>query len=136
VPVQPELAAFQGPIKRALLAYDGSPKANEALFVAGDLCRPERWNLSLSVLVVMEGEHLTPETLAYAQNYLAMNEVEARLVSERGPVAEAILKTGVAQESDLIIMGSYGFSPVLEIALGSTVDQVLRASRLPVLICR
>jgi nucleotide-binding universal stress UspA family protein len=33
-------------------------------------------------------------------------------------------------------MGSYGFSPVLEVALGSTVDQVLRRSRQPVLVCR
>ena len=37
---------------------------------------------------------------------------------------------------DLIIMGSYGLSPVVEIVLGSTVDQVLRESSLPVLICR
>jgi nucleotide-binding universal stress UspA family protein len=136
VPVQPKLTSFQGPVKRVLLAYDGSPKANEALFVAGYLCQSERWNISLTVLVVMEGERITPETLACAQNYLAVNEVEARFVSEHGLVAEAILKTAVAQESDLIIMGSYGFNPVLEIALGSTVDQVLRASRLPGLICR
>ena len=57
-------------------------------------------------------------------------------MQESGPVAEAILKTALAHENDLIIMGSYGFSPVLEVALGSTVDQVLRRSRQPVLVCR
>jgi len=33
-------------------------------------------------------------------------------------------------------MGGYGFSPVLEVVIGSSVDQVLRESRQPVLICR
>jgi nucleotide-binding universal stress UspA family protein len=119
-----------------MLAYDGSPKADEALLVAASLCRPERWNFSLTVVTVMEGERTTPETLARAQIYLAPNEVKATFVPVSGPIAETILKTATAQKSDLIIMGSYGFNPVLEIALGSAVDQVLRASRLPVLICR
>jgi len=33
-------------------------------------------------------------------------------------------------------MGGYGLSPVLEVVLGSGVDQVLRTSRQPMLICR
>jgi nucleotide-binding universal stress UspA family protein len=33
-------------------------------------------------------------------------------------------------------MGGYGFRPLLEVVLGSTVDQVLRWRRWPVLICR
>jgi nucleotide-binding universal stress UspA family protein len=126
----------KGQVKRALLAYDGSSKADEALFVAAHLGRSRRWNLALTVVTVMEGERITPETLTRAQNYLTANGVKATVVPENGPVAEAILKTATASESDLIIMGSYGFSPVLEIALGSAVDQLLRLSRLPVLVCR
>ena len=57
-------------------------------------------------------------------------------MKETGPVAEAILKTAEEHESDLIIMGGYGLGPVLEVVLGSAVDQVLRASRRPMLICR
>jgi nucleotide-binding universal stress UspA family protein len=33
-------------------------------------------------------------------------------------------------------MGGYGRRPELEVVLGSAVDQVLRESRSPVLICR
>jgi nucleotide-binding universal stress UspA family protein len=33
-------------------------------------------------------------------------------------------------------MGGYGFSPVLEVVLGSAVDQVLRTSWKPMLICQ
>jgi hypothetical protein len=34
------------------------------------------------------------------------------------------------------MMGGYGFSPVVEIVLVSAVDEILRTSRQPILICR
>jgi nucleotide-binding universal stress UspA family protein len=121
-------------LSRALLAYDGSPKADEALFVATYLsCR---WDITLVVVTVIETGRTTTETLARAQKYLEMHGVRAPFAKESGPVAEAILKTAEEHESDLIIMGGYGLSPVLEVVLGSGVDQVLRTSRQPMLICR
>jgi len=121
-------------LDRALLAYDGSPKADEALFVATYLsCR---WKITLVVVTVIETGRTTSETLARAQGYLETHEVQATFVKESGPIAEAILKTAKEHESDLIVMGGYGFSPVLEVVLGSTVDQVLRTSRQPMLICQ
>jgi nucleotide-binding universal stress UspA family protein len=54
---------------------------------------------------------------------LETHGVGATFVKEGGSVAEAILKTVEEHESDLIIMGS-------------AVDQVLRTSRRPTLICR
>ncbi len=129
--------AVQGalsPLDHALLAYDGSPKADEALFVATYLSG--RWNIPLVVMTVIESGRTTSETLARAQGYLERHGVQATLVKEGGPVTEAILKVAEEHHSDLIIMGGYGFSPVLEVVLGSTVDQVLRATRRPTLICR
>jgi len=120
--------------RRALLAYDGSPKAQEALYVATYLS--SRWNIPLTVVTVLEGDRVVPETSVYARHYLEEHDVQATFLQENGSVAEAILKTAVERETDLIIMGGYGFSPVLEIAFGSTVDQVLREFRKPVLICR
>ena len=52
------------------------------------------------------------------------------------PVAEAILSTAHATGSELILIGGYGHRPLLEAILGGTVDQVLRESDRPVLICR
>lgn len=121
-------------LRRALLAYDGSPKANEALFVATYLSG--KWNIPLVVVTMIETGRTTSETLARAQKYLETHGVQAAFVKESGPVAEAILKTAEEHESDLIIMGGYGLSPVLEVVLGSAVDQILRASRRPMLICR
>jgi nucleotide-binding universal stress UspA family protein len=121
-------------LNRALLAYDGSPKADEALFVATYLSG--KWNTPLVVVTVIEAGRTTSETLARAQEYLETHGVQATFVKEGGSVAEAILKTAEEHESDLIIMGGYGFSPVLEVVIGSAVDQVLRTSRQPMLICR
>jgi nucleotide-binding universal stress UspA family protein len=118
----------------ALLAYDGSPKADEALFVATYLAG--QWHIPLVVVTVIESGRATPETLSRAQTYLETRRVQATFVQENRAVAKAILETAEAHQSDLIIMGGYGSRLVLEVVLGSAVDQVLRESRKPTLICR
>lgn len=122
------------PLSRLLLAYDGSPKSKEALYIATYMAA--RGHLPLTVVTVVEGGHVTPDTLTEARQYLQRHGVQASLVVESGPVAEVILRAMEEYESDLILMGGYGHSPLLEVVLGSAVDRVLRASRQPVLICR
>ncbi len=121
------------PLERVLLAYDGSPKAQEGLFVATYLTG--RWQVSLVVMTVIEQDSHTAE-LTQAQQYLARRGVAATFKPAYGDVAEAILKTAAEQDSDLIIMGGYGIKPIREVVLGSKVDQVLRESRWPILVCR
>ncbi len=121
-------------MERALLAYDGSPKAEEALFVATYLAC--RWKIHVTVVTVMEVGRTTPRALTRAQDYLEAHDVQAAFVKERGPVAQAILKTARERESDVIIMGGYGVRPELEVVLGSAVNQVLRHSQQLVLMCR
>ena len=122
------------PLSRALLAYDSSPKAEEALFIATYLAG--RWQISLVVISVSENGLLASNALAHAQEYLETHDVQAAYMQEQGPITEAILNTVEAQACNLILMGGYGRSPVVEVVLGSTVDQVLRESRQPMLICR
>jgi len=128
--------AVPGPasaLSRALLAYDGSPKADEALFVATYLAG--QWEMPLTVVTVAT-DRIRPEAQRRAHEYLAIHDVRATYELKTGPVAEAILQTTEEHRSDLIIMGSYGPHPLLEVVRGSTVDDVLRASRQPMLICR
>jgi nucleotide-binding universal stress UspA family protein len=117
-----------------LLAYDGSPKAEEALFVATYLT--VRWDIPLVVVTVIEMGRTTSDTFLRAQRYLEERGKEATFIKDYGSVPHVIVRTAEAQDCDLIIMGGYGFSPVMEIVLGSAVDEVLRTSRHPVLICR
>jgi nucleotide-binding universal stress UspA family protein len=116
------------------LAYDGSPKAEEALFVATGLAGG--WAVPLVVVTVVESDGATPDTLAHARSYLESHGVEAAYVEGGGPVAAEITITAEEHDCDLIVIGGYGTSPVLEMVLGSSVDEVLRTSRRPVLICR
>ncbi len=122
------------PMDRVLLAYDGSPKADEALFVATYLVG--QWQASLVVATVIEAGRTTVEALNRAEEYLQTHSATATFVRESGAVAEVILRTAEAHACNLIALGGYGFSPVLEVVLGSAVDRVLRESRVPVLICR
>lgn len=133
---RPVLAVPQvaSPLTHALLAFDGSLKAEEALFIATYLA--DRWKSPLTVLTVFDNGHITQETLARARSYLEERGIEANYVAERGPAADTILHVAENCGADLLIMGGYGINPVLEVVLGSVVDQVLRQSHLPVLICR
>ena len=118
---------------RALLAYDGSPCADEALFVAAYLAG--QWEVPLNVVTV-ENHRVKAETQARAREYLEAHDVRAEFERKSGSAAEAILRTADEQECARIIMGSYGPNPLVEMVKGSAVDGVLRASQRPVLICR
>jgi len=122
------------PLERALLAYDGSPKANEALFVATYLSG--RWQIPLTVLSIQNNGHDAHSILSHARTYLEDHGVSASYLIENGAVGETILNIAETRDIDLIIMGGYGYNPVIEMVLGSAVDQVLRESHKPILICR
>ncbi|MEK7324602.1 MAG: universal stress protein [Chloroflexota bacterium] len=123
------------PLESALLAYDGSLKSKEALFVATYLT--EMWKIPLTVLTVAEADHTTPETQNHAKAYLELHEVQAAFINvEADSVPEAILKAADENQSDLIIMGGYRAHPVVEAMLGSSVDRILRESNRPMLICQ
>ncbi len=123
------------PLKKALLAYDGSSKAREALFIFKHLVTC--W--------AMEGIILTVESTTTSQEML---EAARRYVEEAGGVQvealyqqnvaphEAILREMGERGVDLLLMGGFGYQPLLKAFLGSTVDRVLRMAWFPVLICR
>ena len=118
-------------MQRPLLAYDGSAKAEEALFVATYMAG--RWQLPLTVVTVGKNGN-AQAVLAKAQAYLEEKEVSAEFVLRTEDPAISILLTAEKQNCDLIIMGGYSSNPVLELFIGSTVDQVLRNATCPVLV--
>ncbi len=122
------------PMDRLLLAYDGSLKANEALFLAAYFAG--KLGTALTVLTVIETGKTNAKTLQHARSYLEAREIQAGYLSDTGPADEAILKAAKDQSSNFILMGGYGFSPVVEAVLGSTLDRVLREAGAPILICQ
>ncbi len=121
-------------MKRALLAYDGSLKATEGLYVAAYMAG--RWGASLCVLTVAQEGIETGEVSARARGYLEAQGVSATYEVEFGPEAEAIMRVAAFQGADVIVIGGYGARPVVEVVLGSTVDEILRRAWQPVLVAR
>lgn len=117
-------------LDRMLLAHDASAKAEQALSVATYLA--QRWGGPAWRWSVWEKTTRTPSGCWCT---LAQHNVTAAEVAATGRVPDAILATAESQRSGLIVVGGYGYAPVLEMALGSTTDELLHRSRLPTLIC-
>lgn len=119
---------------RVLLAYDGSPKAEEALFVATYLAM--RWPLSLTVVTV-ETEYTAADALQRAEDYLTAHGImNATYVLHKMTIAKAVMQTADEYDINFLIMGGFGFRPMMHFMLGSTVDEILRRFEHPILICR
>lgn len=122
-------------LERLLLAYDGSPKADEALFLATYLAG--RWRRPLTVATISEDGHSVEGARLRARSYLHDHGVsDISFVSEIGPAGPAIVAVAERVGADLIVMGGYGRDPLSDIVLGSSVEAVLRARSLPTLICQ
>jgi len=121
-------------LRAPLLAYDGSPKADEALFIVTYLAG--RWNIPVHVVTVAKEKAETPAALSRALEYLKQHGIRAEGSVEHGPEGQAILSAAERLDSDFIVMGGYGQGPVMELVRGSAVDHMLRLSRKPILICK
>lgn len=122
------------PMDRMLLAFDGSEKSLEALFVAAYFAR--KYHYPLCVLTVSDTPKTARKILAQAERYLDKRRVQAIYLSKSGNPQLEIIQTVKDQGSNLILMGGYGAGPVVEMFVGSTVDEVLRETKVPVLICQ
>ena len=120
-------------LDRLLLAYDGSPKAEEALHVAAYLAG--RWGSSLTVVVALD-RRVTEAAAGRVRSVLEAHRIQPEYVVEKGPPAPLILATARERDCGMVLMGGYGRPPAFEIVVGSVVDEVLRTRNRPVLICR
>lgn len=128
------LPGAEGPaVRHALVAYDGERNSEPALLVAAYLAR--RWGARLSVLTIGAQDAASAAILDRARQGLARHNVDAEFLHRNGPVAETIVETAQSLACDLIITGGYSRPKPLEMALGSVVDEILRTSWLPTLIC-
>ncbi len=121
-------------LNRALLAYDGSPESEEALFVTA--YAGKRWGLPLTVVTVEESRRADEGTLQKAVTYLNEHGVQAQALLRHGVAAEAILAAAREAACDWLIMGASGYSPFGQLFTRSTVQRVLREAPCPVLLCR
>ncbi len=122
------------PLQKPLLAYDGTPKADLALYIASYFAL--KWQVPLSVITVKQRGRTNKKTLEQAQKYLRKHGVEAQCFLEEGDVTEVLVAKVKETESDLLILGSYEYSALFEPVLGGTLDEILRHCKVPMLICQ
>lgn len=120
-------------LDHALLAFDGSPKSQEALFVVTYFA--EQWQTKLSILTAPDDRVSNSSAQDFARNYLEFNEIEAEFITQKYSV-ETLKSTAEEIHADLIVMGSYGGRLLKHITAGSSINFMLRESQLPILICR
>ena len=120
--------------KRAVLAYDGSDRSKEALFVATYLA--ERWKTELIVFTAVDGTRVKADTQDYVRRYLDVHEVDADYILSEGSTPDHLKKTADERGADLLLMGSHGGSLMQQVFAGSALDYILRESGIPIFICR
>ncbi len=118
---------------KALLLYDGSPKAREALFVAAYLA--EQWQTAVQVLALLDGPKVTATVLDYPRAYLDCHEIKAEYVVASGN-ADVFRAQIAAHQTDLVLLGGYSVPAVSELLGGSIVNGLLREAPCPLMLCR
>ena len=119
--------------RRFLLAYDGSQHSRAGLQHAAN--KAACWNAPLDVLVVAP-EASAKHRIEEARTYLAAHPVPVEYISKEGDAAELIVSHAKERGIDLIVMGAFGQSKVLELVLGSTTAHTLNHAPCPVLLVR
>jgi nucleotide-binding universal stress UspA family protein len=84
---------------------------------------------------VPDGKHDAGDALYQAQDFLRERRLQVILINRPGPIAQTLLQIAREQRAGLIIVGGYGHNALIELTLGSTVDEILRTSHFPTLVC-
>jgi nucleotide-binding universal stress UspA family protein len=121
-------------LKNIVLAYDGSLKAQEALFIAAYL--GSQLGTNIKVITSTEGITNAEKTRDEAMTYLGRFPIHTESLITDLDISTTISQLSNQEAIDLILIGGYGGSSILPIMLGSVVDKVMREIQLPILICR
>lgn len=125
------------PIKKMLIAYDGSPSVNKAIqFLVRS---PEFIDLSVDLVAVSADEEINESRLLpfqKAEEALtdAGYSVNAQTLS--GEVSEVVANYVTAHKIDMLVIGAYGHSAIRHLLIGSTTTDLIRRCKVSVLLFR
>jgi nucleotide-binding universal stress UspA family protein len=121
-------------IERSVLAYDGSDRAAKAMHAAAEICA--ELAAPLTVLTVARDPKLGKKVLDEARKYIDTYKIQAEFQQMGGYAPEGIVNFLRGTHADLVFIGAYGHSRIVEMVLGSTTEYVLRNAPCPVFLAR
>ncbi len=121
-------------IHRPVLAYDGSERSARAMRQAAEFASV--FATPLLVITVARDLKLGERTLDEARTYLDSYSPKAEYRLLSGHAHEEIIKVLKEHDADLLFIGAYGHSRIIEMVLGSTTEYVLRNAPCPVFLMR
>ncbi len=121
-------------IRHPVLAYDGSDRACKAMHSAAEFA--SELGLPLTVITVTRVPELGERTIDEARRYLAPYPVRTDFRLLSGAANEEIVRFIRQESADLLFIGAYGHSRIIEMVLGSNTEYVLRNAPCSVFLSR
>lgn len=136
VVIVPDDASTECDFDRILLGWDDGQQALASVRAALPLIQ----NASVTEIVIVDPPAHGPDRsdpggrlAAYLARSGATADI-AILARTQPTIAEQLLQYANDQQSDLIVMGAYGHSPLREAVLGGATRDMLRKAKLPILM--
>ena len=117
--------------RRALLAFDGTVPAVRAMDELGELA--VRLNLAVDIAHLFE-PHKDPASLKEAEEFFSRLPISYEVHYLEGDSHAVILQYALEKNCDLLAMGAFANGLYEELALGTTTEEMLRQSQIPVLV--
>jgi nucleotide-binding universal stress UspA family protein len=122
-------------VSNPVLAYDGSQRAAAAMQAAAEMCAT--LDLPLTVLTVHRDELSGRKILDEAERYVRSYRLQTSFtLQQTGNAPERIVNFIRERRHDLLFIGAYGHSRIIEMVLGSTTEYVMRNSPCAVFLSR
>jgi len=124
------------PVKRMVIAYDGSVESNKALHSGIDLAPSLAVDVAIITVCQRDTDEATSKILNEAVQVAQDHGLKPHGQLAHGNAETEILKKCEETGATLIVMGAYGHTRIRELILGSTTSHVLRKAHVPVLLVR
>jgi nucleotide-binding universal stress UspA family protein len=121
-------------VESMALAYDGSPPAHNALKLAVNLSEKAAW--PLTIICITEEQAVADKLHHKIEAYLEPFQIDCEILTIHGKENREILKFIQEGSVELMVMGAYGHNRLRELLVGSTTSDVIRKSKIPVLLTR
>jgi nucleotide-binding universal stress UspA family protein len=121
-------------IRKPVLAYDGSERAARAMRSAAEVSA--LLEVPLAIITIARDLKLGEKTLSEARAYLEPYAIKTDFKLIPGHAHEGIIGFLKQYEGDLLFVGAYGHSRIIEMVIGSNTEYLMRNAPCPVFLSR